>query len=204
MKLLIATRNPHKLEELRDLFPSSHLDLVSSLDFPDIPDVVEDGQTLTENAIKKAVTLHAATGLPSLADDSGLEVDALNGQPGVWSARYAGEPVDYSANNRKLLSELSGVTHRTARFRCVLALAGIGDEVKTVEGRVEGVLAESCRGDQGFGYDPLFIPEGETRTFAEMSNEEKNRMSHRARALARAVEAWSPWLGLPEVPGPED
>ncbi|HMP73031.1 MAG TPA: RdgB/HAM1 family non-canonical purine NTP pyrophosphatase [Kiritimatiellia bacterium] len=200
MKLLIATRNPHKLEEIKAIFPLPGLHLVSALDFPDLPDVVEDGLTLEANAIKKAREWHAATGLPALADDTGLEVDALGGQPGVWSARYAGEPVDYHANNRKLLHELQHAPTRTARFRSILALAGLSATILTVEGRVEGTMATAPRGTHGFGYDPLFIPEGHTRTFAEMTGPEKNQLSHRARALAAAHRAWLPLLSPPRSP----
>lgn len=190
MKLLIATRNAHKLAEIQQIFPVQGLELVSALDFPDIPDVVEDGQTLEANAVKKAVTLSVATGFYALADDTGLEVDALEGAPGVYSARYAGEPCDYAANNRKLLAALAGVEDRAAQFRCVIALSEPSGKAQFVEGICRGRMATKASGDQGFGYDPLFVPDGETRTFAEMAADEKNRISHRGRALRAAVEAW--------------
>lgn len=183
MKLVIATRNKHKLEEIHTIFKLPGLTLLSAMDFPDVPDVVEDGKTFEENAVKKAVTLARATGLWTLADDSGLEVDALNEEPGVYSARYAGEPVSYPANNRKLLAEMKSITNRRARFRCVIALASPGGKAQTVEGRCEGAIIHGLRGGQGFGYDPLFVPDGYSETFAEMNPEAKNAISHRGRAF---------------------
>ncbi len=194
MKLLIATRNPHKLEEMQQILPAAGIQWVSALDFPEIPDVIEDGKTLEANAIKKAVTLALATGLYALADDTGLEVDALEGAPGVYSARYAGEPPDYAANNRKLLAELASKDSRSAQFRTVIALSDPSGHAQIVEGVCRGEIAESMSGTAGFGYDPLFVPEGETRTFAEMSADEKNRISHRGRALRAAMGAWGEQL----------
>lgn len=191
MKLLIATHNPKKLKEIKAIFAIPGLDLVSALDFPDVPEVVEDGLTFQENAAKKAATLARATGLWALADDSGLEVDALNGAPGVHSARYAGEPVKYAANNKKLLAALQGEPNRRARFRCVIALSDPQGNVRQVDGTCEGVITEALRGRKGFGYDPLFLPEGHSTTFAEMEDVEKNRISHRGRALAKARQEWS-------------
>lgn len=190
MKLLIATRNPHKLTEIRDIFDLPGLDIVSALDYPDIPDVVEDGATLEANAVKKAVTLALATGLHALADDTGLEVTALNGAPGVYSARYAGEPTDYAANNQKLLTELNGAEDRSAQFRCVIAFAQPDGRAQYVEGICRGTILHELRGANGFGYDPLFVPDGFDRTFAELSADEKNRISHRGRALEEARRAW--------------
>ncbi|HBA85442.1 MAG TPA: non-canonical purine NTP pyrophosphatase [Verrucomicrobia bacterium] len=196
MKLVLATRNKHKLQEIREIFRLPGLELVSALDFPELEDVVEDGATFEANAVKKAVSLTQATGFWSLADDSGLEVDALNGAPGVYSARYAGEPVDYAANNRKLLRELEGAATRRARFRCVIALADPSGPIRTVEGRCEGTIIDELRGRQGFGYDPLFVPEGYTQTFAEMDGPLKNSMSHRGRALAAAEKTWGEILRM--------
>lgn len=199
MKLVIATRNKHKLEEIKAIFDFAGLEVVSALDYPEIPEVVEDGQTFEANAIKKAFTLAMKTGTWALADDSGLEVDALNGAPGIYSARYAGEPVDYDANNKKLLRELKEKNDRKARFRCVMALSSPRGRAQVVEGVCEGHIIDEERGDKGFGYDPVFIPEGHERTFAEMAADEKNSMSHRARALTRAVEVWGQLLAdLPE------
>ncbi len=191
MKLVIATRNAHKLDEIRAIFSLPSLELMSSFDFPKIPDVDETGTTFAENARLKADALARGTGFWAMGDDSGLEVEALGGAPGVYSARYAGLPVvDYAANNDKLLRALHGVANRRACFRTVLALASPEGTLYTVEGRCEGVIAEAPRGRGGFGYDPLFIPDGETLAFAEMSAEHKNQISHRARALAAAVAAW--------------
>ena len=191
MKLLIATKNLHKLNEIRAILDTPGLHLVSAMEYPHVPDVVEDGDTLEANAIKKAASLAMATGLWSLADDSGLEVDALGGAPGVYSARYAGEPVSYSANNAKLLHELSGVANRKARFRCVISLCSPKGIARVVDGRCEGFISSSIRGSRGFGYDPLFVADGFTQTFAEMDPRMKNEISHRARALARARQQWS-------------
>lgn len=189
MKLVIATRNPHKLEEIHAIFNFQGLEVCSAFDFPDIPDVVEDGDTLEANAIKKAGEICRATGLPALADDSGLEVEALNGEPGVYSARWSGEGCTYHDNNLKLLRELAG-KNRRAQFRTVIALALPGEKPQTVEGSVKGTIIEELRGEQGFGYDPLFMPDGYNQTFAELPAEVKNKISHRARALTAASKAW--------------
>ncbi|HEY8239897.1 MAG TPA: RdgB/HAM1 family non-canonical purine NTP pyrophosphatase, partial [Kiritimatiellia bacterium] len=183
--------NRLKLNELRAILDTPGLHVVSALEFPEVPEVIEDGNTFEENAIKKAVALAQATGLWSLADDSGLEVDALNSAPGVYSARYAGEPVSYSANNAKLLHELTGQVNRRARFRCAIALGSPRAQARVVDGRCEGHIANSVRGSLGFGYDPLFVPEGFTQTFAEMDPRTKNEISHRARALAKAHHQWN-------------
>ncbi len=183
MKVVLATKNPHKLEEILSIL--GEIPGVEFLTFRDIPlpDVEETGGTLEENAILKATSVARETGLPALAEDTGLEVEALGGAPGVRSARFAGENKDYRANNEKLLGLLEGVTDRRARFRTVAVLALPDGRTWTAEGVLEGRIAETPRGEGGFGYDPLFIPEGETRTLAEMSPEEKNRISHRRRAL---------------------
>ncbi len=191
MDLLVATHNRHKLEELLALAARPGLRLLSLRDYPDLPDVVEDGATLEANARKKAISLAGGTGHWALADDTGLEVAALDGAPGVISARYAGENVDYAANNAKLLRELEGVTDRRACFRSVIALADRFGACHTVEGRCTGTIVTAPRGDHGFGYDPLFQPEGQALTFAQMPLEFKNTLSHRARALQAAVAAWA-------------
>jgi len=184
--LVFATRNRGKLVELRALLPGIE---VRSLDDIHVPDVVEDADTFAGNAAKKAREVSQATGLPALADDSGLEVDALGGAPGVYSARYAGEGHDDSANNKKLLAALAGVPaeKRTARFRAVLALADVagplGSEVITADGTSEGVILEAPRGTGGFGYDPLFFAPELGMTFAEAGVGPKSDLSHRARAM---------------------
>jgi XTP/dITP diphosphohydrolase len=188
--LFIATGNEHKLVEIRAIFSVPGLKLLDMNDYDDVPEVEEDRDSFIGNAVKKAVEMSAFSGHWALADDSGLEVDALGGAPGVYSARYAGEDVNYQANNEKLLRELDGVTNRSARFRCAIALCSPDGDVKTVDGCCEGSIAIGLSGDSGFGYDPLFIPAGGIRTFAELSEQEKNSISHRAVALANARRAW--------------
>ncbi len=185
-KLLLATRNPGKIRELHEILGSLPLTIVSLLDGIDAPEVVEDGPTFRSNALKKARAVFAATSIPSLADDSGLEVRGLHLRPGVHSARFAGEPVSYEANNRKLLNEMKNISGpgRRARFRCVVAFVAEGIE-KTTEGVCEGSIALQARGVGGFGYDPLFVPLGHNETFAELPVSVKNEISHRARALRK-------------------
>jgi XTP/dITP diphosphohydrolase len=194
MKLVIATRNAHKLQEIQDIFDFQNLEVMSAFDFPEIPDVVEDGETLEANAKKKAVEIARATGCWALADDSGLEVDALNGAPGVYSARYAGEQCSYAENNVKLLEALKGNSSRSARFRTVIALSDPAGSVETVSGECSGTIIEEPRGSGGFGYDPLFVPDGCAETFAELPASVKNRISHRADALHKACTAWGEQL----------
>lgn len=189
-RLLIATRNRGKLAEferlLGDLFELHSIDGV-----PDAPHVVEDRDTFEGNACKKARELAQASGIPTLADDSGLEIDALDGAPGVYSARYAGEPCDDNANNQKVLDQLSNFTNekRSAKFRCVLAFADVHTQmIHTETGALEGKISFRARGKNGFGYDPIFIPHGETRTLGEMSAEEKDEQSHRGRASSKMRE----------------
>jgi len=202
--LVFATRNRGKLVELRALLPGVD---VLSIDEAEarlgraIAEVVEDADTFAGNAIKKAREVGAATGLPALADDSGLEVDALAGAPGVWSARYAGEGAGDAANNTKLLAALAGVPaeRRTARFRSVLALADptgpLGAEVVIAEGAAEGVVLDAPRGTGGFGYDPLFYFPPLGQTFAELGVGPKNDLSHRARAMRALAPRLRAYLG---------
>ena len=195
MKLIIATRNAHKLEEIHSLFDFENMEVLSAFDFPEVPDVIEDQDTLEGNAKKKAIEVALATGCWSLADDSGLLVDALDGAPGVYSARYAGEHCSYEDNNKKLLEELKKETDRSARFCTVIALSDPDGHVETVFGECLGTIIEEQRGRNGFGYDPLFVPNGYSETFAELSSEIKNRISHRANALSKARDTWSEILG---------
>ena len=186
MRLVLASANPHKAAEITEILLAAGLD-VEILPRPaDVPEVVEDGLTLEDNARLKAIALCEATGLPSVADDTGLEVDALGGAPGVWSARYAGEDATYADNVQKLLRELQGVPaeRRTARFATVaLVRWPDGREVAAI-GEVAGDIVEEARGAEGFGYDPVFRPtEGDGRTFAEMTPAEKHAVSHRGRAF---------------------
>lgn len=195
MKLLIATRNAHKLAEVAAILRIPGTQLADLSAFPNAPDVEEDGLTFRENAIKKARTAALASGMWTLADDSGLEVIALGGRPGVRSARYAGEPVNYAANNAKLLREMNGVTDRRARFCCAVALCSPEGFAETAVGYCCGTIGFEERGVNGFGYDPLFIPDGFSSTFAEMPSECKNRISHRGRALQLASDMWRRLLG---------
>ena len=202
MNLLIATGNQHKFREISTILAAPHLSVLSLRQLPDAPLVVEDGLTFEANAIKKAVVLARFSGMWTLSDDSGLEVDALHGAPGVFSARYAGEPTDDAANNRKILMTMAGVADRQARFRCVIALSDPAGTVRTVSGACEGRLLQAIQGAGGFGYDPLFVPEGYSQSFAELSPEIKNTISHRAHALKAALAAWRDCLasGLPGWP----
>lgn len=158
--------------------------------FPGCPEVVEDGRTFRANAVKKAVAVAKYTGLPAVADDSGLQVDALGGAPGVFSARFAGEEADDFKNMRKLLKDLKGVAEdeRTARFVCCIALALPAGQVKTFTGKVEGNIGLKPKGSNGFGYDPLFYPVGHSHTFAEMTAGEKDGLSHRGRAMMKLYD----------------
>ncbi|MXW63399.1 MAG: RdgB/HAM1 family non-canonical purine NTP pyrophosphatase [Bacteroidetes bacterium SB0662_bin_6] len=184
MILLLSTRNPGKIAEIRLLLSDLPIALRSVSEIDGAPFVEEDADTLEGNARKKAETLHAFGGLPALADDTGLEVDALGGLPGVQSARFAGLQADDAANRRKLLADLQAARDRSARFRTVIALA---DETGTrfFEGVCRGTIIDEERGSKGFGYDRIFVPEGGNRTFAELDAEEKNAISHRGAALRR-------------------
>jgi XTP/dITP diphosphohydrolase len=183
MELVLATRNKKKVEEIKRITEGLEIEVLTLDDFPGCPDVEEDGTTFEENAVKKAVTVANHTGKPSLADDSGLEVSALNGAPGVLSARYAGEEADDTKNVRRLLKDLQGVQERKARFVCCIALAFPDGQVKTFLGYSEGAIGTEPRGNHGFGYDPVFYPQDNVRTFAEMSDDEKDALSHRGKAL---------------------
>ena len=185
-KILLATRNKDKVREIKELLSDLSVAVLSIDDFPDIPEVKEDRNTLQGNAVKKAVELSKHFHMPALADDTGLEVDALNGAPGVFSARYAGENATYSQNVDKLLADLKDVADekRTAQFRTVVAFADNG-AVDTVEGVCKGVILRARRGDGGFGYDPVFYAPQVGKTFAEMTVAEKNKISHRGLALQK-------------------
>lgn len=184
-KLIFATNNAHKLGEVQALLGDA-FELVTLRKCGITEDIPETADTLEGNALQKARYVYEKTGLDCFADDTGLEVDALGGAPGVHSARYATDGHDFAANNRLLLKNLEGTTDRTARFRTVIALIIDGVEY-TFEGRVEGTIATSESGSEGFGYDPLFVPSGEIITFAQMSAEAKNAISHRGRAVAKLV-----------------
>lgn len=185
--LVLATRNAGKVAEIRTALADLGLTVLSLQDFPACPDVVEDGTTFAANALKKAETVFAYTGFPSLADDSGLEVDALGGAPGVHSHRFAGPEEDDAANNAKLLTLLEGVPteKRSARFRAVLALVWGPEKATTTEGTCEGRILMAARGTGGFGYDPLFYLPERGLTLAELPVAEKNAVSHRGAAIRR-------------------
>ncbi|MFH0919247.1 MAG: RdgB/HAM1 family non-canonical purine NTP pyrophosphatase [Fibrobacterota bacterium] len=182
-KIMLATNNKHKISEIKEILSGLDVTLLPLSTYPEVPEVIEDQPTFEGNALKKAWEISLHTGLSALADDSGLEVDVLNGEPGVRSARYSGGNAE--DNNRLLLKNLEGVPaeKRTARFRCVVALVVPDQPPIIAEGRVEGRIGLAARGEGGFGYDPLFIPKGQTRTFAEMEGTEKNGISHRGKAL---------------------
>ena len=184
-QLLIATHNSDKVEEIRGILFGVNLALVPLTDFPSIPPTVEDAGTLEGNALKKAEEAFRATGIPAVADDTGLEVFYLNGAPGVLSSRYAGENATYADNRQKLLSRLRGVPprRRGARFRTVVAFVPSEGKYHLFEGVCSGVIIEKERGEGGFGYDPIFLPDGYSETFAQMQLAHKNTLSHRARAF---------------------
>ena len=189
MKVLLATQNKGKVKELQELLAGEDIEVLSLLDIENWEEVAESGSTFAENAALKARIAAQRTGLVSLADDSGLEVDALHGAPGVYSARYAGEPKDDDRNNEKLLKELEGVPEdqRTARFRCALVVATPTGEEYLTEGVVEGRILTERRGKEGFGYDPLFYLPDFGRTMAQLNVNQKNKISHRAQAFRKAV-----------------
>lgn len=184
--LIFASNNAHKLDEIRAMLPAGFR-LLSQSDAGIDLDVDETGKTFEDNAFLKAQALYEFAGITCFADDSGLEVKALKGQPGVKSARYSGEPVNHQRNVELLLKNLEGKKDRSARFVTVICLRH-NDKTMYFEGEVKGVIADYPRGDKGFGYDPIFIPDGHDRTFAEMESEEKNAISHRKRAVEKMLE----------------
>lgn len=208
LRVVVATGNPHKLEEIRNILGTADgcdLDLVSMRDLG-VPEPVEDGTTFEANALIKARACVRATGLPALADDSGLEVDALDGQPGVRSARYAGEPGDDRANNLKLVAALGGVPadRRAARFVCAAAVALPDGRETVVRGTMEGRIIDEPRGEHGFGYDPHFVVEAPTsdgRTSAQLSPAEKDAVSHRGRAFRALLPGLVELLGADGAAG---
>lgn len=183
MKIVLATRNAGKVYEMKSLLSGLPVKLISAGDLEGAPDVEEDAQTLQGNAAKKARALYEFTGLPSLADDTGLEVSALGGAPGVRSARYAGERAEDAANRKLLLRNLKDAEDREARFRTVVAFIDADGAMHYFEGICPGEIVHEERGSGGFGYDALFVPDGRDLTFAELPLEDKNTISHRGRAL---------------------
>ncbi|MFE4354054.1 XTP/dITP diphosphatase [Peribacillus butanolivorans] len=194
--VIIATKNKGKAKEFESLFSTKGYEVKTLLDVPDAPDVEETGTTFEENAILKAEAIAHQLGHFVIADDSGLIVDALDGRPGVYSARYAGESKSDEANTKKVLQELEGVpeAERTARFYCALALASPNQETITVSGTMEGLITEQPSGTNGFGYDPVFFVKEQGKTNAELTKEEKNQISHRAHALKALDEKLGQFL----------
>ena len=189
-ELVLASGNKGKLAEFQRLLEGLDVQIHSMKEYPEIGEIVEDGSTFAENALIKARAVCKATGKPAMADDSGLAVDALNGAPGIYSARFAGEQRSDADNNAKVLQLLEDVEDgkRTARFFCVIAIVLPDGREYTVEGTCEGTILRALRGEGGFGYDPLFYVESLDKTFAELTMEEKNRISHRGHANRKAVE----------------
>jgi XTP/dITP diphosphohydrolase len=186
-QIIAATGNAHKVEEMQAILAPLGIDVLSAKTVGGMPDVVEDGDTFTANAVKKAVEAAHALGCTVLADDSGLEVFSLGGEPGIYSARYACEGGNDGRNVQKLLGKLAGSDDRDARFVCVIALASPDGLIGTAEGEVRGRIVDAPRGSGGFGYDPVFVPDGYAETFAELPGEVKNQLSHRGNALQKAV-----------------
>lgn len=182
--LVIATRNKNKLREFRRILKDMAVEIASLDDFPPIPEAVEDGDSFDENAYKKAIHTAKILGLPAIADDSGLVVDALEGAPGVYSARYAGIDASDQENLEKLLQEMDGIEDRRAAFHCVLSIAVPSGPALTYEGSCTGQILKEPRGEGGFGYDPVFFFAEKQKSFAELSMDEKNLVSHRGKALA--------------------
>jgi len=189
MRLLFASQNRHKLEEIKPLLPAS-LELLSLADINYSDEIPETSSTLAGNALQKAEFIFNKFKIPCFADDTGLEIEALNGRPGVYSARYAGENKSADDNIQKILQELEGMQNRSAVFKTVIALIGIDDKPTLFEGIVKGTITKDKRGTNGFGYDPVFMPDGYSITFAQMNLKEKNKLSHRSRAVKKFAE----WL----------
>lgn len=185
-ELIFATHNANKAKEVKALLPHLEVKSLSEIGFHD--DIPETGSKLEENALIKARTIHKATGKACFADDTGLEVEALGGAPGVYSARYAGEEANSENNMDKLLADLDAMTNRNAQFRTVIAYINSEGKEELFEGSVKGEILKERRGGKGFGYDPIFLPQGEEQSFAEMTAEQKNQLSHRGRAMRKLVE----------------
>ena len=194
MKLVLATRNQGKVKELTNMLCGSRdrscvypIEVISLKNYPDAPEVIEDGKTYMENAVKKASIIAEYTSHLTLADDAGLEVDALSGAPGINSKRWAGEDATDEIRIAKLLQALEGATNRQARFIAAIAVVHPNSEPKVVLGVCEGHIRQNPLGESGFGYDPVFVPDGYDQTFAELGEKTKNRISHRAKALEQAI-----------------
>ena len=192
-QLLLATKNQGKIIEIKKAFSNLNdfeIEILSLNDFPDMPDVIEDGETLDHNSLKKAKEIYDFSGIPTLADDTGLEINSLNGAPGVYSARFAGENCTYEDNNNKTLELLLNVPteQRGAQFRTVITLYISPNKIETTEGVLEGQIIKQKIGKKGFGYDPIFRPNGYNLTLAELDLDEKNKISHRGKAVAKMIK----------------
>ena len=198
MKIVIATHNKDKYKELHFGLKSLDINLKSLFDFPDIGEIIEDGDTLKENALIKARTVFKMTSLPSISDDTGLEVDALNGAPGIYTARYAGENCSYLDNVNKMLHEMKDISNenRSATFKTVMAYVD-GNVELTCEGIVKGTITRTIKGVGGFGYDSIFYSNEKKKTFAEMTIEEKNLVSHRSKAISNLKAELATYLNTP-------
>jgi XTP/dITP diphosphohydrolase len=198
MELIVATRNKDKLREIKALLRDLSVDVFSLDSFKGVPEVIEDGKTLEDNAIKKAAQVSKFLKKFTIADDSGLEVEYLDGDPGVYSARFSGKGATYKSNNEKLLRLLKDVpaAKRKACFRCVIAVVDKGKVIGVAEGVCRGKICFAPKGDNGFGYDPIFMPDGYKKTFAEIGAALKNKISHRSKALAKAKKVISKYLSL--------
>jgi XTP/dITP diphosphohydrolase len=185
-RLIVATRNAHKSAEIRSMI-GDRFEVLDANDLPECPQIEETGTTFLENARLKAEGISRVVEGWVLSDDSGLEVDALDGAPGVWSSSFGGDEGNHARNNERLIAEMTGKSDRRARFRCTMVLAREGLEQANFSGTVEGRIIEAPRGAAGFGYDPLFIPDGHEQTFSELGEEVKNTLSHRSRALAQVI-----------------
>jgi len=186
-QIVIASRNKDKIIEIKEILAGLDFEFVPALDFPNLPDVIENKDTIAGNAIKKAMETSQNTGMLALADDTGFFVDALGGAPGVYAARYAGEVCSYKDNREKMLREMKGQNNRKAQFRTVVALASPTGLIGTAEGKVEGTITLQDEGEGGFGYDPIFRADETGKTFGEMNNNDKNKISHRGRAFRNII-----------------
>jgi len=194
MKLLLATRNKDKVIEIKEILKDLDVEIVSASQFPDMPDVIEDKDTIKGNSIKKATECAEYSNLLTIADDTGLFVDALNGNPGVFSARFAGEDCSYKDNRVKMLKEMKGKSNRNAQFRTVCAFVSPDGLIVTTEGIVEGKITEEEFGNNGFGYDAIFKADETGRTFGEMTQTEKETISHRSRSLNKMIPILEKYL----------
>ncbi len=187
MNLLLATRNKDKIKEIKEILKDLDMEIISAYDVSGMPDVIEDKDTIKGNAIKKAIECAAFSGMLTLADDTGLFVEALDGKPGVHAARFAGENCSYKDNRDKMLHEMTDKTNRKAQFRTVVAFASPEELIDTAQGKIDGTITESEIGTGGFGYDAIFRADETGKTFGEMSENEKNKISHRGRAFRKII-----------------